>query len=488
MANERALIYGRQSLTRDEDDSLSLDFQEREARLFAQRQGWTVIEPPILDPDVKGWDPLRPGIQDLLRRVESDRAEVVVVYAMSRFARDYILQETIWRQLRERGARLVSVHEPHAEDDLVRGILGVVSQAERRRMGAFLSSSFRERARRGLPHGKTPFGFRKRDDGSLEPDPEWAPWIVQIVEKLEDGWSQWKVAIWLNEIGLAGRKWEPNVIRNTVRSPAIAGGIKCADVLTWDAHDAIIDRDRWERLGKILDSRQRVRRKQERSWLEGIIICGCGAPMHMITDRINYDPPKRQFRCSAGPSIQEFQRKRDRAICRFTPRSIMHDAAVSGAVAGLIDDLDRMLDWETTLRLAQRRFESQDGSSVKERKRLDRAIERANDERERLLVLYRRGTLDVDRWESADQELTRQIDDLKHEREALPEPPDPIQLRASHDNLVKMRDAVAEVAPVAPDKIRQILMAAEARVQRTVSGVRIAWPDDLALFFPESPG
>ncbi len=255
---DRYLLYIRQSLNRagDDEESLSLAFQERTLRQLVARRGGSVIEPPIVDSDEKGWDPKRPGITALIDRTERDRPDAVGVYAVSRFARDNWLAEGIWRRLKTANPamRFESVTEPHAEDDLVRGILGVVSQAERKRMGAFLSSSFRERARRGFPHGKTPFGFRKRDDGRLEPDPEWAPWVLEIVQRIEDGWSLWRCAVWLNDQAVGGRRWEPNVVRNTVRTPAIAGGVKCADVLTWDAHTAIIDRARYDRLIRLLDS------------------------------------------------------------------------------------------------------------------------------------------------------------------------------------------------------------------------------------------
>lgn len=477
---QRAIIYCRQSLTADETDSISLAFQERESRLLAQRNGWAILEPPILDPDVKGWDPARPGIKALLTRLERDRADVVIVYAMSRFARDYIIQETVWRQLRERGARLVSVHEPHAEDDLVRGILGVVSQAERRRMGAFLSSSFRERARRGLPHGKTPFGFRKTDDGHLEPDPDTAPWARDAIERIEAGESLWGVAVAFNGEGVAGRKWEPNVIRNMVRAPAIAGGVKCGDIVTWGAHEPIIDRDRWDRLQTLLDTRVQVRRKSEPSWLEGLIFCGCGSPMYLITDRNNYRIPKRQFRCAAGPHMQDFQRKRGRPACTFRPRSIMHDLAESAVIDALATDLSRLGDPEAAYQAAAARYAASDRTTGTERTRLTRDHQKAEDERERLLVLYRRGSLDVERWEREDAALAARIATLSEALAALPTPPDRAAFGVARDALESIAATVQQVGHIRPEALRQVFVDTGATIQRTAAGVRIVWPADLA--------
>jgi hypothetical protein len=374
----------------------------------------------------------------------------------------------------------VSVHEPHAEDDLVRGILGVVSQAERRRMGAFLSSSFRERARRGLPHGKTPFGFRKSVDGHLEPDPEMGPWALQVVERLEAGWSLWKVSVWLNAHHVADRKWEPNVVRNMARAPAIAGGVKCGDVLTWDAHEPIIDRDRWDRLQRILDTRIRSRQKTDPSWLEGLVFCGCGAPMYLITDRHNFATPKRQFRCAAGPSVQDFQRTRGVGRCDFQPRSIMLHAAVDGTIDALTADLSRLLDADEAIAQARERFASTDSTTGKERTRLDRELAKANDERERLLVLYRRGTLDVDRWEESDRDVADRIESITGQIAHLPVPPDPAAIRAARNELATIAGTLHEAIAVDATQVRTLLLTIGAHVQRTTDGVRIVWPADLA--------
>jgi DNA invertase Pin-like site-specific DNA recombinase len=481
---QRAIIYCRQSLTREEDGetSLSLDFQERESRLFVAKQGWTVIEPPILDPDVKGWDPLRPGIADLLARLERDRIDVVVVYAMSRFARDYILQETIWRQIRERGARLISVHEPHAEDDLVRGILGVVSQAERRRMGAFLSSSFRERARRGLPHGKTPFGFVKNDEGRLVVHEDHRHIVLEMVRRLEDGWSLWRTARWLNETHAGGRTWEPNVVRNTVRTPAIAGAIKCADVLQWDTHEPIIDRERWERLRAMLDSRRTTRTKSAHSWLEGIIRCGCGAPMHLIMDRSSYRTPTPRFRCSADPTLQQFQRPRAYPPCAFRPRSVTASIAEQKTIAALIEDLDRLADWRAVQRRLEASYRSSGDGIERERRRLKRELQRLTDERERLLVLYRRGSLDVDRWEAEDAQSNAAIETASAELDALPLPPDPSTTEARALRLETIRDAITRVVEDDVTRVRRILQELDVTVHRDTNTIEIDWPPEVRAF------
>jgi DNA invertase Pin-like site-specific DNA recombinase len=478
---DRALVYCRQSITKEEE-SLSLSFQERTCRDLARDRGWAVVEPIISDPDIKGWDTERPGIAELFRRIEPERIDIVIVYALSRFARDNILQETLWRNLHAKGVRLVSATEPHAEDDLVRGILGVVSQAERKRMGKFLSSSFQERALRGLPHGRTPFGYVKGEDGRLVVDDESAELVREMVTRIEQGASLWQLARELNASGAAGRRWEPNIVRNTVKSYAIVGAIKCGETIAWDTHEPIVPRDQWERVRALLASRPKTRAKPVSSWLEGLLDCGCGAPMHLVYNKHHEHRAGwySQFRCSASPSRETFQRARSFPVCTHTPRSIVMPKAEQATRDALSAALSAALPPETVYAQQLARYDELSASSATEIRKLERQIARLTSERDRLLVVYRRGSLDVERWESEDRALGARIDVLARELAVFGAAP------AREDYL-----AMAEVLRVSrialevdASQARNVLLRFRARVRlRSISIVRLVWPPEIAPFF-----
>lgn len=473
---ERWLLYVRQSVTDDQDDSLSLAFQERALRELAARQGGLVIEPPVIDPDEKGWDPHRPGIATLLRRAAAERPDVVAVYAVSRFARDNWLQEGVWRQLKSSvpGLRFASVTEPHAEDDLVRGILGVVSEAERKRMGKFLSSSFRERARRGQPHGRVPFGYRKKADGRLHPDPDDAPVVRQMVAHAEAGWSLWRIARWLRETrGNDGRTWEPRAVRLILASPALVGTVRTGDVVTEDAHPPIIDRARWERLQAWLATRTAHRPKAGSSWLEGVLRCGCGAPMYLVTPTTGYA----QFRCAA---LHPFQHRFP--PCTHRPRRISPTKAERLTVARFVADLSDPVDWRDVLDEATQAYGVVHAEANAERRRLARALRQAETERDRLLALYRRGTLDVERWEREDADIGRTVALLDAQLATLPAAPDAAAVRAMGEHLRSVSASVAALATDDPAGIRDVLYAFDAHVRLCGAGVAIAWPSPIAAF------
>lgn len=482
---ERVLVYCRQSLGRageTKDDSLALDSQERECRLHAGRNGWTVLEPPIRDHDLKGDDPTRPGIAEVVRRIDAERATVVLVYNLARFSRDAHWQEATYRRLVAAGVRLVSVQERHAEDDLIRGIFGAIAQNEKKRIGAYTSAAFRERVRRGKHHGVAPFGFRKVD-GRLVVVPDEADWIRLMITKIEAGWSTRRVTLWLNEMraGDPPRKWFPITVKDILANPALAGGVRCGDVLTWDAHEPIIDRDTFDRLQRTLASRRVIRTKSAASWLEGVIYCACGSPTHLILQRRPTGPVP-TFRCTSAIMRQSVWQL-DRPPCTAQRKSVRAAIAEREVIAAVIRDLDGMSEWADVYRAASTAFAAATKGHAADRRRCTRAVQVLEEERERLLVLYRRGSLDVARWEREDTDVALRLTEARAALDALPQPPDPDAYRAAHQDLLTMREAIPElVDDDDPSELRSILAAVDATVRVDAERVTVVWPERFAAF------
>jgi len=485
MSVPRFILYTRQSLTRGEaDDSLSLAFQERSLRELVAKQGGIVLEPVIVDADEKGWDPHRPGIAKLVERTERERPDGVAVYAVSRFARDNWLAEGIWRRLIDirPDLQFLSATEPHAHDDMVRGILGVISQAERKRIGTFLRSSFAERAHNGKPHGKTPFCFTKDENGRLVPHEEYADWARQVIDHFEEGWSLWKIAVWLNEHGVAGRRWEPNTVRNIIKSPALAGGVKCGQVLEWDCHPPIISREQHERVVRLLAERRYTRTKNVHSWLERSIFCTCGAPMDL--NRVNHPRGAyANFRCAASPSLQTFQRRQSWPVCESHPRTMTKAKAERLTIEALTASLSGVQDWREVERRAQREYRANESSGAAKRRTLEKERTRLADERERLLVLYRRATLDVDRWERDDKDIADKLAAIDAELARNPAPPPASVLQDRAEKLMIISDRIRLLAVGDQEQIGAIMREIGVMVQIHPGGVRLRWPEELAMFF-----
>ena len=479
------LLYLRQSVTRDDPaDSLSLSFQERALREMVARENGVVLEPPIIDADQRGWDPERPGLKQMFARIESQHPDAIGVYAMSRFARDSWLQEGLWRKAKSVQPDLIfrSVTEPHAHDDMVRGILGVISQAERKRMGAFLRSSFQERARRGKPHGRVPFGFEKDDDGRLVVIPDQRDLILQVIERFEAEWSLRRIAYWMQEQADWDRRWEPNTIRNIIVSPAIAGAIKCGDVIEWDCHEPIITRERHEQLVAKYESRRYVRTKRVSSWLERLIICGCGTRLDLAGS--THQPQSSwQFKCAAYYHHELPNRPNPYPACMSSPRSITLPKAERLTIEALRRDLESLPAWQEVYDRTAQSFQRRQPDFLAKRRKLERDIAGLERERDRLLVLYRRATLDVDRWEKEDSAISGRVELARSELASMPDMPSEDQFRQRAAQLRDLGDQFRLITSVAPEEIAKLMRSAGVVAQLDRGSVRLQWPHDLSPFF-----
>jgi hypothetical protein len=366
---------------------------------------------------------------------------------------------------------------------MVRGILGVISQAERKRMGAFLRSAFAERARQGKQHGRAPYGYRKDGDGRLVVEPSERAVLLEIADRFEAGWSLRRLTFWLRDQYPDDRRWHTATVRDLLGSPTLAGAIRCGDVLEWGCHEAIIDRDRHERLVAQLDIRRWVRTKKHASWLERLMVCGCGAPMDFFGRA--YDPTRRlhaNFRCAAHTASMRFDRQHF-PPCTSSPRSIIAPRAERLVAAALADAFASIPDWQAVERRTAERIRAHAPDAAKTRRHLERERDRLAVERDRLLVLYRRATIEVDRWEAEDRQLAARIDDVRARIARLPEPPSPEVLQATHRQLTALSDDVAMLAGFAPDRLAAIMRAHGITAQLHDGGVRLIWPESLRYFF-----
>jgi DNA invertase Pin-like site-specific DNA recombinase len=120
----------------------------------------------------------RPGLAQLLDRIESNGVRMVLVENASRLARDLLVSEVILAQLRSLGCTVIDCDSginliDDQEDDptrrLIRQVLGAFAEFDRRVTVLKLRAA-RERIRRrtGRCEGRKPFGSRPGEADTLE--------------------------------------------------------------------------------------------------------------------------------------------------------------------------------------------------------------------------------------------------------------------------------------------------------------------------------
>ena len=129
--------------------------RQREATAaFAERAGYTLAG-EFYDEAVSGADAidLRPGFAAMLTAIAGNGVRVIIVETANRFARDLIVQEVGFRQLRDAGIELIAADSPDSftQDTptavMLRQIIGAVAQFEKASLVAKLKGA-RQRKKR----------------------------------------------------------------------------------------------------------------------------------------------------------------------------------------------------------------------------------------------------------------------------------------------------------------------------------------------------
>src|SRR3954453_1999502 len=162
------LPYLRVSTDRQADTGLGLAQQEKSIRAYLRHRRVRHVR-FFEDRGVSGAVEDRPGLAELLAELRP--GDVVVVARLDRLARDLLTQEFLLRDIRRRGADVISCSDAEADylrddpDDptrkLIRQVLGAVSEFERSLIRLRLQRGRAIKAERGgFAYGAPPFGFR----------------------------------------------------------------------------------------------------------------------------------------------------------------------------------------------------------------------------------------------------------------------------------------------------------------------------------------
>ena len=223
----RAIAYLRVS-TVEQKSGYGLDVQDKVVREHARTANLRLID-IVRDEAISGTkgEDLRPGLAEVLVRLEAGDADVLLVPRLDRLARSLVLQETVIKRLTKLGRDVVSIAEPDvmAEDGhrtLIRQILGAIAEYEAWIISARLRTGREmKRARGGYASGRPPYGFRA-EGGELVAAPEEQE-AIRLAKRLrKSGLSYRDIAHRLQAEGLhprSGGRWHPPMVSRLVNGP-----------------------------------------------------------------------------------------------------------------------------------------------------------------------------------------------------------------------------------------------------------------------------
>jgi DNA invertase Pin-like site-specific DNA recombinase len=242
-------------------------------------------------------------LEQVAQRVEAGEVDVVVVWKLSRVARNRRRWAVFVDRVEAAGARLESATEPNertASGRFARGMLAELAAFEAERIGETWREVHARRLRNGRPtSGRPRFGYRYDPERKLhEPDPVTGPILAELYRRYVAGASIRSLAVDLNRRGLRtnagygngpdGGPWGEATVRGMLDSGFGAGFILSHGEHLPGAHEPVIDLDLWHEY-RAQRAARRVRPRTERSayLLSGLVRCGyvlddgtvCGAAM-----------------------------------------------------------------------------------------------------------------------------------------------------------------------------------------------------------------
>ena len=266
---------------REGDSFISPDAQKERIMALAAAHGHTLVGWQT-DLDQSGARLDRPAFQEALAQVERGEADGIAVAKLDRFARSVSGAGRAMERLEACGGTLLvgdlGMDTSTPAGKLMRNVLMALAEFDLDRIRENWRTASRMAVRRGVHvSGVPPFGYQRRGDGGLEPDPATAPLVHETFVRRAAGESWQSLCEMLDERAPRVRPWRPSTVASMVGRRTYLGEAWAGETVNVGAHDPLVTRAEWE----AAQSRQpRAPRSGHESLLTGIVRCAaCGTLM-----------------------------------------------------------------------------------------------------------------------------------------------------------------------------------------------------------------
>lgn len=397
----------------DEQTEYSPDSQLKLIRDYAKREGYIIPDEYVFQDDgISGKKAeKRPAFRLMIATAKENEKpfDAIFVWKYSRFARNQ--EEAIMYKnlLKKKGVEVKSISEPSSDSpyaSLIERIIEWMDEFYLINLGEEVRRGMHEKASRGEPVGKSPFGY-KTVNKVLVPTED-AEIVKSIFEQYVSGKSCRQIASELNESGVRrqhGEMFNNMFISYLLKNPVYVGKIRCdgkgrksyreadykadLDSLVDGKHEAIVPVELWEAAQKRLLSRAPdVKYKRDDSFvfmLKGLLRCSnCGATLVPNSSKKHTDQMRLQcYRYNSGRCQEShfiMARKADEAVIEALEQCVGSNAftfAPKMPLSGkLAKDWNKLIGQEE-MRLKRAKSALLDGAFTnKEYKELKASIEK----------------------------------------------------------------------------------------------------------------
>jgi len=311
----KVALYARVSSERQAEKDLAIPGQLKALKRYALERGWEILA-EYVDEAESARTANRPKFKEMVAaaRRKSKPFEAILVWKLSRFARnreDSIIYKSL---LRKHGVQVISINEPvddSAAGKLLEGMIEVIDEFYSTNLAEDTIRGMKENVTRGFYNGGlTPFGYKKVkvkvgavEKSKLALEESEQPIVQRIFRMAVEGKGGKEIAKALNADGLrtrAGKHFSTTAINNILRNEVYTGtlvwrsknskfnnaGAKTPSevIRIPDSHPALISREDFDRVQQLLTERRpsarHPRTVSSQYLLSGLLHCGkCGSAM-----------------------------------------------------------------------------------------------------------------------------------------------------------------------------------------------------------------
>ena len=291
-----AVIYVRVS-TKEQTENLSLPTQLRACEEYCKREGYDVLE-RFKEEGESAKTTDRTELQKLLKycRTHKGKVHFVVVYNLTRFAREKYDHFALRAHLKSLGISLRSATEPIDDTStgkLMEGVLAAFAQFDNDVRSDRTRAGMRAALQLGRWTFPAPLGYLnapKWSGKSLVPDPERAPLVKAMFEDYASGrFTKQEVLARITERGLRTRRGlvlSPQSFGQMLRNTIYIGEIESPEcgVSTRGDFEPLVSEQTFYRAQAVAEGRAQVSGPRERNHpdfpLRGFVRCeACGRPL-----------------------------------------------------------------------------------------------------------------------------------------------------------------------------------------------------------------
>ena len=291
-----AIIYIRVS-TKEQTENLSLSTQLKACEAYCERQGFEVLA-RFREEGESAKTADRTELQKLLHfcRTNKGRVQFVVVFNLTRFAREKYDHFALRAHLKSLGISLRSATEPIDDTStgkLMEGVLAAFAQFDNDVRSERTRGGMKAALELGCWTFLAPLGYLNapRSTGrSLVPDPERAPLVKRAFQDFSTGrFTKQEVLKNVNDLGLTTRRGRPvpsQTFDAMLRNPVYIGRVDVPDygISTRGDFEPLLNERVFYRVQAILDGRLELTAPRQRNDpdfpLRGYVRCeACGKPL-----------------------------------------------------------------------------------------------------------------------------------------------------------------------------------------------------------------